>query len=165
MALTKDQKVARYGTPYGNRIIPRGIRAGVTVYRGSIALQDNGGFLKNASSPSSTDKTLGLILRVRPGDGQVDGAPGITGGTTDGAVGAEVDQGAFFLGSSTGGDQLGVATLGQTVYVYDEITVAATSNSGARPVAGIHIDTDTTGRYPGAYAIKLGSNESTGGGV
>jgi hypothetical protein len=165
MAVTKDQKITRYGTGDGHQPVALGIKATVKVYRGTIALTDTSGFLKNASSPASTDKCWGLIQRVRPGDGQIDGAPGITGGATDGAVGAEIDAGTFFLGSSTGSDQLSAATLGTTVYVYDEITVAATNGGSTRPVAGIHVATDSTGRYPGAYAIKLGSAESTGGGV
>lgn len=165
MSATVDQKTTRYGsniTPPVNL----GIAAAVTVYRGTIALTagtgGNAGYLKNASSPLSTDICWGIIQKVGPGSDLIDSGPGITGGATNGAVTAEVETGAFFLGSSTGSDQLSAATLGQVVYVYNETTVAATSGSGTRPPAGVHVASDTTGRYPGGYAIRMGSTQSTG---
>lgn len=162
MALTRDQKITRFGTPTGHEPINLGLKAGVTVYRGSIALTDTSGYLKNAASPASTDLCWGLIERVGAGSDQIDGSPGITGGSTDGSVTAEIATGAFYLGSSTSSDQLSVATLGKDVYVYDEITVAATNGGSSRPKAGVHVGIDTSGRVPGGYAIRMGTNQSTG---
>lgn len=162
MALSKDQKTSRFGVETHDPIsLP--LKASATVYRGSIALTDSSGRVKNAASPAATDKCWGLIKGVSPGCGQIDSAPGITGGSNDGDVRVEVEQGAFFLGSSTGADQLGTTTIGQTVYVYDENTVAATNGSNTRPAAGIHVGTNTA--YPGGYAIKMGSNQTAGGGL
>lgn len=166
MALSADIKVVRYGTADGHELDNFGLAAGVTVYRGSIALTAgvgaHAGYLKNASSPLSTDICWGLIDSAGPG--VIDGGPGIANtSTVDGAVLVQVATGTFFLGSSTGADQLGLTTLGSTVYVYNENTVAATSQSNTLPVAGKHIATDTTGQYPGGYAIRLGNNQSTGG--
>jgi hypothetical protein len=164
MALTSDIKTVRYGSGDAREPANYQLGANVTVYRGSIAVLNgtgaHKGVLKNASTVASTDIVVGLIQKVGQGSGQIDGAPGIVGGATDGAVTVEVEQGTFFLGSSTGGDQLSVATIGQPVYLYDEQTVAATSSSGARPIAGIHVATDTSGKYPGGYAVKLGSNQT-----
>lgn len=162
MALTSDIKIVRYGTADGHELENFGIGANVTVYRGSIALTVAAtGYLKNAASPSATDICWGLIDSAGPGT--IDGGAGIAGTSVAGAVTANVATGTFFLGSSSGSDQLGQATLGSTVYVYNENTVAATSNSSARPVAGVHVAIDTTSQYPGGYAIRLGSNQSTGG--
>ena len=163
MALAGDIKITRYGTPDGHEPLNLPLGANVQVYRGSIALLASTGYLKNAASPASTDTCVGLIEKVGPG--QIDSGPGIKGGSTDGAVTCDVAEGTFFLGSSTGGDQLGVSTIGKTVYVYNENTVAATSNGNTRPVAGVHVATDSTGRYPGGYAIKMGPNQTIGGGV
>ncbi len=164
MALTADIKTVRYGVGDGREPANYGLGAGVTVYRGSVAVLNgtgaHQGVLKNASTVATTDIIVGIVQKVGQGCGQIDGAPGITGGATDGAVTVEVEQGTFFLGSSTGADALGVSTIGQAVYLYNENTVAATNGSGTRPIAGIHVATDTSGKYPGGYAIKLGSNQT-----
>jgi len=165
MALTSDVKIVRYGSPDGHELQNLGLKANVTVYRGSICLTagtgGSAGYVKNASSPAATDICWGLIDSAGPGT--IDGGPGITGGSTDGAVTVNVATGTFFLGSSTSSDQLSVATLGTVVYVYNETTVAATNGSSSRPAAGVHVGIDTTGQYPGGYAIRLGSNQTTGG--
>lgn len=163
MALTKDIQTYRYGTSDGHENAALGILAAVVLYRGSIALESAAtpGYLKSSAVPAATDICWGIVERIRPGDG-IDGAPGITGGASNGTIGAEVAQGTFFLGSSSGADLLSVATIGKTVYVYDEQTVAATNGGGTRPAAGIHVATDS--RYGGGFAVKMGNNQSTGGG-
>lgn len=158
MSLTRDQKITRFGTADGHEPINLGLKANATVYRGSIAVSA-AGIVHPATTVASTDVCWGMIDHVGPG--QIDGGPGITGGSTDGAVTVEIATGSFFLGSSTGADQLSVATLGATVYVYDETNVAATNGSTSRPIAGTHVGIDTTGQYPGAYAIKLGSAQGS----
>ena len=166
MSLTSDVKIVRYGSPDGHEPLNFGIQASLTVYRGSIAVtaghgQSHAGYLHPASTVASTDVCWGLIESAGPGS--IDGGPGIAGGSSDGAVTANVATGTFFLASAGSSDQLGVNTLGSTVYVVDEVTVGLTSNSNARPVAGVHVAVDTTGQYPGGYAIRLGNNQSTGG--
>lgn len=162
MALSADIKIVRVGSPAGHEPIALPLGASTTVYRGSIALLASTGYLKNASSPASTDTCVGVIERM--GVGGIDSGPGIVNSGAAGAVIVECAQGTFMLGSSTGGDQLGVTTIGKTVYVYDEQTVAATSGGSTRPVAGVHVFTDTSGRYPGKYGIKMGPNQTIGGG-
>jgi hypothetical protein len=165
MALTADVHKERYGSsddaPYN---IPMG--ASVTVYRGSIALTNGvglagAGYLKNASSPASTDQCWGIIDQCGPES--VDSGAGITNGTTSGATTVDVQTGTFFLASSTGADALPAVATGATVYVYNETTVALTSGGGTRPVAGVHVYTESAGRVqaPGNYAIKMAS--PTGG--
>ena len=164
MAITTDQKIVRYGTGDKDEPIAKGIKATVKVYRGTLAVTDSTGYLKDPSSAvATTDTCWGMIQKVRTGDGQIDGGPGITGGATDGAVGAEIEQGTFFLGSSTGGDQLSVTPEGTTVYIYDGITVAATNGGSTRSPAGKHVATEKVQGVT-MFAIKLGNNQSTGGG-
>lgn len=137
------------------------LKAATTVYRGSIALTRSGVAVaaQNSGLSSATDIVWGLYEKAGPGTTNFWG-PGITGGSVDGAVTVEVRTGTFFLASSTGGGALGPTTLGKTVYVYDEVTVTATSGG---PIAGVHMYTDTTRTdAPGPYAIKLGGNESSG---
>lgn len=161
--LTQDIPTVELGA-MGNATQPinLNLKATTTVYRGSIALSRSGVAVpaQNANL-LSTDISWGIYENAGPGT--ADTGPGIVGGTTDGAVTVEVRTGTFFLASSTGADALGVTTLGKTVYVYDEQTVAATSGSATRPVAGVHIYTDSTRTdAPGIYAIKLGTNQGTG---
>jgi hypothetical protein len=161
--LTADIPIVQYGVP-GNASQPvnLNVKANNTVYRGSIALTRSGVAVpaQNANL-LSTDIVWGLYEHAGPGT--ADTGPGVVGGATDGAVTVEVKTGCFFLASSTGADALGVTTLGKTVYVYDEQTVAATSGGAARPAAGVHLYTDSTRTdAPGIYAIVLGSNESSG---
>lgn len=166
MTVSKDQKITRFGTPTGHEPLNLGLQAGVTVYRGTIALTNgtggSKGMLKNADTPAASDICWGLLEAYGPGSDQIDSGFGMVGGATDGAVTCDVVTGAFFLGSSSGGDLLGVTTLGQVVYVYDSVTVAATNGGSSRPQAGVHVYTDPLGLEPGGFAIRLGSNQSTG---
>lgn len=153
MALTADVKITRYGTDTGHQLANQPLGGSVTVYRGSIALTDVNGYLKNASSPASTDTCWGVI------ENSVDLAftgPGITNpNTTNGGVNVNIATGTFFLNSGTSGDALTQANVGATVYVIDEVTVGKTSGGGTRPVAGVLMAIDTT--QPGGYAVKLGN--------
>jgi hypothetical protein len=156
MALSKDVHIERYGVG-GNADQPLnfGIKGSTTVYRGSIALTASG-VLKNSSSPASTDLCWGVVQQCGPES--VDTGPGIVNGSSvDGVVSADVATGTFFMASGTSADQLSATTLGKTVYVIDEVTVGATSGSGTRPVAGVHVYTETRTQAPGNYAIKFGS--------
>lgn len=161
MALTADQTLVRYGAP-GNSTQPvnQGITANATVFRGSIATT-RAGFLVAASSPQSTDIVWGMIYKAGPGTANL--GAGIAGGTTNGAVTAEIATGSFFLASGTGADAIGAANVGATCYVINETTVGLTSGGGTRPQAGVIEAYDPTEiNALGPVAVKLGSNQSTG---
>jgi predicted RecA/RadA family phage recombinase len=160
MALTSDIKITRYGSWDGHEYDAQPMGASVTVYRGSLATTNASGDIINANNSDNTSTCWGLIDHVGPNPGVIDGGPGITNSGSAGAIQVEIATGTFFLASSTGSDQLSQATVGKVVYVYNENTVAATG-SGSRCVAGVHVAVDTT--QPGGYAIRLGSNQSTGG--
>lgn len=159
MALTADIKIIEYGSPDPRSIFNAPLPTGVTVYRGSIALTNGPlssvtpGSLKNASVPTSTDVCWGVLDKYGPGT--ADTGPGMVGGT---GVTCDVRQGTFGLLSGTGADLLSASTLGQTVYVINETTVGATSGSGTRPVAGVHVSLPTP--QASAYQfIRLGSTQ------
>ena len=92
------------------------------------------GYLVAASSPQSTDIVWGLIDKAGPGTADV--APGITGGTANGSVTAEIATGSFFLAMGSGADAFTQTNIGATAYVINETTMGLTSNGNTRPVGG-----------------------------
>jgi len=164
MALSSDVKTVRYGSP-GNSTQPvnKPANSGITVYRGSIALCDSTGNVKNSSSPASTDTCWGIIEDAWSGamPSSVFNGPGIVipASTTNGVVSIEIETGSFWLASSTGADAITEANVGATVYVADETHVALTTGGG-RPVAGIVLAVDSSL----GIAVKLGPVAGTTGG-
>lgn len=152
--LTQDIPTHRFGTP-GNSTQPiaKGIKAAATVYRGSIAVTRSG-YLVAGSSPQTTDVCWGIIDKA--GAGTADTGPGITGGTTDGGVTAEISTGSFWVNAGTGVDALTVANEGGVVYMINETTVGATSQ-GTRPACGIlEQAASSLNVLAGMVAVKFG---------
>jgi hypothetical protein len=152
MALTADVKIERYGVP-GNasQKVNQPLGNNVKLYGGSFAVTDaSTGYLKNAATLNSTDKVWGLVSRFTDNTGGASAAQNV-----------DIECGSFFLPCSTGADAVTQANIGATVYVYDEKTVALTSNGSTRPVAGIVEAIDKTQPF-GGVAIKLGTAQSTG---
>lgn len=67
-----------------------------------------------------------------------------TGGA-NGAASVEVERGVFRYDNSAGADLITRSEIGKLVYVVDDQTVAKTSDTGARPAAGICYDVDASG--------------------
>lgn len=145
-ALTADIPTTRYGVP-GNAHQPENfpLLHNVTVYGGSIAIT-RAGYLVPPTTPSTTDIVVGVIDRYATS----------AGGTTDGAVTAEVAQGTFFLRCGTGSDALTQADVNQSIYLIDEQTVGKTNGGSTRPVAGTLRNIDTT-RFGDQFAVTLGT--------
>lgn len=156
MALSSDGLITRYGTPDGHEPVNQGIKASTTVYRGQFAILKSGYLV--AAPDATTNVVLGVIDKAGPGT--ADTGSGIVGGSTDGAVTAEIATGSFFFACSTSSDALTVADIGATVYVYDNCTIAKTDGSSSRPVAGKLLAVDST-QSP-SFAVKVGNNQSTG---
>ena len=160
MALTGDIKITQAGVP-GNATQPIGIgfqlAASTTVYGGSICLTNAAGYVKNAASPASTATCWGLVRALT-----INASTNTTTGLQLDVNGKpfEVAVGTFFLASQATWGACTQATIGQTVYVVDEQTIASVSSAGALPKAGVLVGIDLT--QPGGYAVRLGSNESTG---
>lgn len=168
MALSADVKTTRYGTADGHQPLNKGLEASTTIYRGSVAIINgtggNKGYMANPATPESTDIVLGMVSSAGPGTANT--GPGITGGSTNGAVLVNIATGSFILASGTGADALSVATNGATVYLVNETTVGATNGGSSRPAAGVQLscNTDDPSIPSGYVAVKLGTPNSPLGG-
>jgi hypothetical protein len=63
----------------------------------------------------------------------------------DGAATVEVEPGVFVWGNSASGDLCAQADVGAVCYGIDDQTVAKTSNSSSRSVAGVIVQVDSDG--------------------
>lgn len=63
----------------------------------------------------------------------------------DGAINAKVRRGCWRFANSTSTDLITLSDVGNSCYVVDDSTVAKTSNSSARPVAGTVVQVDAGG--------------------
>jgi hypothetical protein len=163
MSLTADTKITRFGSPDLYEPISKPMGASVTLYRGSIAVTDGSGNLKNpaTTAPSALDVVWGLISDASPGAIGFQGAgPGIVNSGAAGAVSCEIERGAFYLFGSAGADALTAQNLGTTVYLVNETTVSKNSLGGVRPAAGVLVNIDTS--QAGGFAVQVGSAQSTG---
>jgi hypothetical protein len=162
-ALTGDIHYERFGTGDVQCNINMPLGASITVYRGSIALTDTSGNVKNSSAVLSTDTCWGIIQDAGPGT--LDSGPGINNpSTVAGFVTVDIAQGAFLLASGAGSDQLSQSAVGKSVYVMSEYTVGLTSGGGNRPVAGVLMAVlgEVPFQAPGAYAVRLGNTQQGG---
>jgi hypothetical protein len=149
MALANDCHVFRFGAEDDSQPISAGIGANVQLYQGEVALLAGTGpatvgYLKSGASVGFYDTCIGIV--GEPTGGVYATGPGILGGTTDGAVWAEVRTGAFFLQSGTGADQLSATTNGKTVYYGGTNATGPiaclTNAANTRPVLGIQVPQD-----------------------
>lgn len=129
MALTKDRNTSRRdGVQYNDPLA-----ANAKIYAGSIVCLDASG---NAvpGSTATTLKVRGLAQE------QVDN----TGGAA-GAKRIETRRGVFQLANSTSTDLITRAEIGSQCYIVDDQTVAKTSATNTRSVAGVVRDVDDGG--------------------
>lgn len=129
MALTQERETpAREGR---TRSAP--MAAGKKVYNGGIAALDASG---NAT-PGATATTL-----KRPGRAcdTVDNTGGIAGAQT-----VEIEHGIFPWNNSASTDAITRADIGNDCYIVDDETVAKTSGTSTRSVAGKVFDVDAYG--------------------
>ena len=76
--------------------------------------------------------------------GRADATADNTGGA-NAAINAKVRRGVFRYGNSASTDLITRAEIGKPCYVVDDQTVAKTSSSATRPVAGTVFDVDALG--------------------
>lgn len=129
MALTKDRNTSRRdGIQFNDPMA-----AGAKVYAGSLVCLDASG---NAvpGTPSTTIKARGVAQE------QVDN----TGGAA-GAKRIETRRGVFQFANSASTDQITRAEIGTQCYIVDDQTVAKTSATNTRSVAGVVRDVDDGG--------------------
>lgn len=100
------------------------VAAAVKIFAGSLCVLDAAGNLK----PGVTGTALKCAGRAKK---QVDNSAGAAA-----AVTAEVEEGTFRWNNSTAGDLITKADVGALCYIVDDQTVAKTSNTAARSIAG-----------------------------
>lgn len=133
-ALAADRNtLARDGTLY---VYP--LAASVTCYAGAIAVLDAAGNVKPAVTAT------GLIAVGRFAERAINGA-------TAASVGVEVEPGIFRVENSAAADEITKAEIGDDCYLVDDQTVAKTSATNTRSVAGKIVDVDDQGVW-----VKLG---------
>lgn len=128
-ALTADRNTPR--RPRDKRNPPVG--AGVVLFAGALTAINASGYLV-PFSVATTLKSAGRNER------RIDNT---TGG--NGAVNAEVSVGTFRFANSASGDLITLADIGADCYGVDDQTVAKTSGSNTRSVAGKIFDVDALG--------------------
>lgn len=109
------------------------VKAGAVIFAGAMAAIDANG----VCVPAAAVAALKVI-------GRAEGRADNTGGA-DGAIRARVRPGIFRFANSGGADLIGLKDIGSPAYVVDDQTVALTSASAARPVAGTIFDVDPLG--------------------
>jgi hypothetical protein len=108
------------------------VAAGAVCYEGGIAVRDASGNLKPAVTATGL-RAVGVFTARADNTGG--GAAAIT---------AEYTRGCFGMENSAAADEITKAHVGSVVYLVDDQTVAATSDSGARSPAGICVDVESS---------------------
>lgn len=112
------------------------VTAAVHIFAGSLVVVDASGNIKPAVTAT------GLVAAGRA-EQNVDN----TGGSA-GAVTVQYRKGTFLFNNSASGDMIARANIGASCYIVDDNTVALTSGSGTRSVAGTVIDIDSVSGNP-----------------
>jgi hypothetical protein len=119
---------ARAGTQHGDPIA-----ANVVVYQGGLVVLDAAGNARPGYVAT------GLIARGRA-VATVDNTGGPAGAKT-----VESQPGVFRYNNSAAGDAITRAEIGDTCFIVDDETVAKTSATNTRSVAGVVVDVDALG--------------------
>lgn len=128
-ALTKDRNtVCRDGVQFSDPVA-----AAVVIFAGSLVCLNASGYAVPGST-STTLKARGVAQE------QVDNSAGAAG---DLAI--ETRRGVFPFANSTSTDEITRADIGASAYIVDDQTVAKTSATNTRSVAGVIRDVDSNG--------------------
>lgn len=128
-ALSADRNTVRRS---GERF-SRPVAAGVKIYAGALVCLSATGFA-----------TPGAIATTLKADGRANALADNTGGA-DGAINVESIPGIYRFDNSAAGDAIDQADIGNNCYVIDDHTVAKTSNTNTRSIAGKIKDVDANG--------------------
>lgn len=128
-ALTKDRAVPQrpaedFGFP---------VAASTKIFAGALACINASGYLTKGAT-ATTLKCVGIAKEV------ADNSAG-----ANGAITGKVKRGCFPFANSASTDQITLADVGSDCYIVDDQTVAKTSGSSTRSVAGKVRDVDATG--------------------
>lgn len=129
MALTKDRDTKRRdGVQFSHPIA-----AATVIFAGALVALNAAGDAVPGST-STTLKAVGVAQET------VDNSSGAAG-----AVRVEVRRGLFRFGNSAAADAITRAEIGSNAYIVDDETVAKTSGTSTRSIAGVIRDVDSAG--------------------
>lgn len=128
-ALTADRNTPRRD----GQELSLGLAAATKIYGGSIVCRNASGYAVSGST-STTLKALGIAGE------QVDNSSGSAG-----AKSVAIRKGTYRFGNSTSTDAITAADIGNDCYIVDDQTVAKTSGTSTRSVAGKVADVDSDG--------------------
>ncbi|KMO32487.1 hypothetical protein [Methylobacterium aquaticum] len=129
-ALTAD-RLATVQRPGSTREPP--VKGGVVIWQGGMVAIDATGLAVPAAAVAA-HRVIG-ITKAR-----ADNRSG-----ADGDIRVRAEPGIYRFANSAAADAIALTDIGQPAYVVDDQTVAKTSNSNARPVAGTIFDVDAQG--------------------
>lgn len=130
MPLTSDRNtVRRDGVDFEYPV-----KAAAKIYAGSIACISTANGFAITGATATTLKAVGVAQEL------ADNTAG-----ADGAIRVKVRRGVFRFANSASTDLITLADVGADCYVVDDQTVAKTSNTNARSVAGKVEDVDSSG--------------------
>ncbi|MFN0156896.1 MAG: hypothetical protein ACKVRP_02355 [Bacteroidota bacterium] len=109
------------------------VAAAKKIYQGALVVLNSSGY----AEPGTT--ATGKIALGRAAH-QVDNSAG-----SNGDLFVDVEEGVFLYGNSTSTDEITIAEIGKVCWIADDQTVAKTSASGTRSVAGYVRQVDTDG--------------------
>mgnify|MGYP001766677297 CR=1 FL=1 len=109
------------------------VKGSTTIYQGALVAIDSTGYLV----PAATATTLKVIGRAEQ---TVDNSAG-----ADGALRCRVTSGIFRWDNSASSDAIALSDVGADCYAVDDHTVAKTSGTSTRSVAGKIHDVDASG--------------------
>lgn len=102
---------------------------GAVIFNGGLVVLDAG--KAKAGAPIAGAVTIGVAIK--------------TARQADGDARVETKRGTFLLKNSAGADEIVAADIGAPAYVVDAETVAKTSDTNARPKAGMIRNVDASG--------------------
>lgn len=126
MALSAGRTTPRrLGATFGGPVA-----ASVTIYEGGLVSRDSSGYLRPARA-STSDIVVGVARET------------VTNGSTAGAISVTVDCGIFRVDNTS--SAVTQAHMGQVCYAVDDCTVDIDNDAGARIIAGVVRDVDSSG--------------------
>ncbi len=129
MALTSDRNTPRRD----GELVTLPVAAAKLIYAGSLVARD-----------SSGNATPGAAATTLLGAGRAEARADNSGGSA-GDITVDVRKGVFRFGNSASADAITRADIGASCYIADDQTVAKTSGSSTRSVAGTVFDVDSDG--------------------
>jgi len=134
-ALAAGRKIARRGSPVNHYGYP--VKASAVIFQGGLVLLAAGNAIAGKTGADSTEagtfQCVGISTET------------VTGGAANGDKTVTVEEGQFPFFNSSAGDQITTSDIGKVCYVVDDQTVAKTSNTNVRAIAGRITGVDSDG--------------------